>query len=43
LVKAKARLRLGGAQQTTIKYDGVKPTLKSVSKDVFSTKENTTP
>jgi len=41
LVKTEARLRLGGprAQQNTIGYDGVKPTLKSVSQDMFSAKK----
>jgi len=40
-VKAEARLRLGGpaAQQNTVGYDGLKPTLKSVSQDVFSAKK----
>jgi len=44
-VKAEARLRLGGpaAQQNTVGYDGLKPTLKSVSQDVFSAKKNTRP
>jgi len=41
LVKAEARLGLDGptAQQNTIRDDGVKPTLKSVSQDVFSAKK----
>jgi len=36
-VKAEARLRLG-QRNTTGRYDGVKPALKSVSQDVFSAK-----
>jgi len=45
LVKAEARLRLGGpaAKQNTISYDSVKPTLKSVSQDVFSAKKTPGP
>ena len=46
LVKAEARLRLGGPtlqRDTTVRNDGVKPTLKSVSQDVFSAKKNTRP
>jgi len=38
LVKAEATFRLGSptAQQNTIRYDSVEPTLKYVSQDVFS-------
>jgi len=41
LVKAEARLLLGGptAHQNTLRYDGVKHTLKSVSQDVLSAKK----
>jgi len=41
LVKAEARLRLDGptAHQNTVRYDGVKHALKSVSQDVLSAKK----